>query len=304
MDLKSRNGTYVNHKRIDSDTIIQHGDILHIGDVEMRLIQSQTSDYDSFDESTMTIDFTLSDHFPFGVKELEELLTKEAISPVFQPIVNHDNSLVYGYELLSRGASDALPSKPEMLFRIAESVGMEVKLSELMRNKGIKQAAQYDIPGMLFVNTHPSELQNIDSFLKSLFQINKMFPSINLVVEIHEKAITDLDSIQMLKRRLRTRNMLLAYDDFGVGQSRLLELVEAAPDILKFDMIFIQHIDQAGSAKRELLQQLHQISKKLEIKTLAECVHHRTEYDVCKSIGFDYYQGYFFGKPSPPQTLL
>jgi EAL domain-containing protein (putative c-di-GMP-specific phosphodiesterase class I) len=256
-------------------------------------------DREACDESTMTIDFSLSEQFPFGVKELENLIAKEAVTPVFQPIVNHDNSLVFGYELLGRGACKELPSMPDMLFRIAESVGMEVTLSELMRDKGIQQAAQYGLAGRLFVNTHPSELRHPDVFLDSLFSIHDRFPSVSLAVEIHEKAITDLDSIRRLKKELLARDMLLVYDDFGVGQSRLLELVEAAPDILKFDMILIQHIDRAASAKRELLQQLHRLSKKLDIKTLAECVHKKTEYDVCKGIGFDYYQGFLFGKPVP-----
>lgn len=298
-DLKSRNGTFINRQSIHEPTIINHGDIIHIGDVEMRLIRSTVMDYEPLDDHTVTIDMTLSKNFPAGVRELEELLYHESISPVYQPIVGLDGSYIYGYELLGRGASKSLPESPQDLFKIAESVGLEVGLSEMMRNKGIAEAAKHDFYGQLFVNTHPAELKNIDVLLDSLKSIKTKFHSCRLVLEINEQAITDLYSIKLLKKELLAMEILLAYDDFGVGQSRLLELVEATPHILKFDMSLINHIDQADLAKRELLNQLHKLSKKLRIKTLAECVSKQEEYNVCRSIGFDLYQGYYFGKPVP-----
>lgn len=297
-DLKSRNGTYLNRNRIDRPTVLQHGDILHIGDVEMRLIQSEAED-EPEDDTTMTIDVDFMAHFPLGIKELEELLQHESVMPVFQPIVDSENRVVYGYELLGRGSGEADLTEPKTLFQIAESVGREVALSELMRRKGIEQAAQNRLPGRLFVNTHPRELQHIDDLLRSVREARQSFSSTRLVLEIHEQAITDLDTIRDLKNELRSMDVLLAYDDFGAGQSRLLELSEAVPDILKFDMMFIHSIDQARRGRRELLQQLNRFSKRLGIRTVAECVDQQAEYDACRSIGFDFYQGYLFGEPRP-----
>jgi EAL domain-containing protein (putative c-di-GMP-specific phosphodiesterase class I) len=298
VDLNSRNGTFVNHRRIYEATSIRHGDILHIGCVEMRLMKSEAEDSTASDDGTMTIDVDFSDYFPFGVRELEELLSKEMISPVFQPIVGHDRNHVIGYELLGRGASAALPEDPTALFKIAESAGLHVKLSELMRNTGIERAAECGMQKLLFVNTHPTELLDIDGLLHSLHKIKKRFPSPPLVLEIHERAITNVDSIRMMKKELQAMGILLAFDDFGVGQSRFIELIEATPDI-KFDLVLIQYIDRADPSKMNLVRQLHQLSKKLDIKTIAEGVHQQREYDVCRSIGFDYFQGFLFGKPAP-----
>lgn len=299
VDLKSHNGTYVNHDRIHKPTRIEHGDIIHIGDVEMRLIQPQANDHTVIDDGTMTIDIDLTNHFPFGVRELEELLAKEMLLPVYQPIVNHAGSDIVGYELLGRGASQNLPRSPEALFHIAESIGLEVELSEAMRNKGIEKATQRGFQGLIFVNTHPAELKNIDALICSLKAIKKEFSSIKLALEVHERGITNPESIRVLKRELVSLDILLAFDDFGVGQSRLLELVEATPDILKFDKTLIRGIHRADSSKLDLVKGLHRLAKKLKIKTLAECVHDQREYKVCRSLGFDYYQGYLFGRPAP-----
>lgn len=299
VDLNSHNGTFVNHQRIHEATPIQHGDILHIGNVEMRLIRSDSEEDDDTDEGTLTIDAGLSEHFPSGVRELEELLTKAMISPAYQPIVGPCGHPVVGYELLGRGASSALPSYPKALFTIAESVGLEVKLSELMREKGIETAAKHGMRQRLFVNTHPRELKDMDGLLSSLHGMKTRFPSLPLAVEIHEQAITDLDSIRLMKNEMQGMDIELAFDDFGVGQSRLIELAEATPDIIKFDISLIHEIDRAEPTKIHLVHQLHQLSKSLEIKTLAECVHQQQEYEACRDIGFDYFQGFLFGKPSP-----
>ncbi|MEH6549272.1 MAG: EAL domain-containing protein [Pseudomonadales bacterium] len=114
---------------------------------------------------------------------------------------------------------------------------------------------------------------------------------------------TDLKDMRIIKDELNKMSIMLAYDDFGVGQSRLLELVEATPDFLKFDLLMIQDINLAGPDKFDLVRQLHDMAKRLNIATIAECVSQQEEYDICRSIGFDHYQGFLFSVPKSPDEL-
>jgi EAL domain-containing protein (putative c-di-GMP-specific phosphodiesterase class I) len=296
-DLGSKNGTYVNHKLIGGATPLAHGDIIHLGDVEMRLMLSNKSRDEEQCESTVMVTPDLSNKFPFGAKELSEIIDGGHITTAFQPIVFKQNRGNYGYEILGRGTSELLPKSPGALFSVAESVGLDIKLSELMRNKGIELAAKIGLKGPLFVNTHPSELRDPDLLMASIEAMRRRFPTTDVLLEIHEQAISDVQAIKSIKQELKKMDILIAYDDFGVGQSRLLELVEATPDVLKFDMMLTQDIHLAEPAKLELVQQLHDLAKRLNIQTLAECVSKQEEHDVCEGIGFDLYQGYLFGEP-------
>ena len=76
--------------------------------------------------------------------------------------------------------------------------------------------------------------------------------------------------IAELRALLLERNIALAYDDFGAGQARLLQLAEAPPHYLKFDQRFISGLDQAPPAKRRLLQSLLSLARELLVKTVAE----------------------------------
>ena len=92
--------------------------------------------------------------------------------------------------------------------------------------------------------------------------------------------------------------MQLAYDDFGAGQARLLELTEVPPDVLKFDRGLIQNIDSASRPRLEIIRGLVGVAKSMEITTLAEGVETEAEHQVCLELGFDQGQGFLYGRPA------
>jgi EAL domain-containing protein (putative c-di-GMP-specific phosphodiesterase class I) len=94
----------------------------------------------------------------------------------------------------------------------------------------------------------------------------------------------------------------VAYDDFGAGQSRLLELVKAPPDYLKFDASLIREIHQASGHQRRMLQFLVQMAADVPTIPLAEGIEKLEEADICLDLGFRLAQGYFFGRPAPAEV--
>ena len=68
---------------------------------------------------------------------------------------------------------------------------------------------------------------------------------LQVVVELHERAVTDVNLLQMLSRCCRNSGLKLAYDDFGAGEARLLELADVPPDFIKLDRGLIAGIDQS-----------------------------------------------------------
>jgi EAL domain-containing protein (putative c-di-GMP-specific phosphodiesterase class I) len=98
---------------------------------------------------------------------------------------------------------------------------------------------------------------------------------------------------------LNDLDMLLVYDDFGAGQSRLIELLDSVPDIVKFDIAIIQNIQQRSEASRSMVETLVKMARDAGIRTLAEGVESREEAEACSAIGFELAQGFYFGYPAP-----
>jgi EAL domain-containing protein (putative c-di-GMP-specific phosphodiesterase class I) len=306
-DLGSRNGSFVNRVQVQDAALVE-GDIVHFADFEFRVGRSDLSESKPesgpFGHST-TVAVKRPDlphRFLEGTRELRELLGQEQVTTVFQPIVLLARGTIAAYEALGRGLHPGLPDGPLELLRIAESIGREAELSRLFRRKAVELAVtRRDLP-TVFLNTHPVELAR-PGLLESLDELRHAAPQLDLALEIHESVLSRAPAIAELRGLLLERNIALAYDDFGAGQARLLELAEAPPHYLKFDQRFISGLDQAPLAKRRLLQSLLTLARELLVKTVAEGIETAAEARVCAEIGFTHAQGFHMGRPRPMAEL-
>jgi len=296
-DLKSTNGTFINRETVRGEARIKQGDILHIADIALRLTCETVSQ--RVDNISTQLDIAgAATKLPLGILEIEELLASKSVSSVFQPVYHCDEAHIFAFEILGRGTHAKLPKAPGALFKIAESCDCEIALVELLRQDGVRRAAASGVSSKFFINIHPRELEDPGRLLDSLRAACDEFPGLQLVLEIHERAVTDLRGMKRMRSVLDALGVGLAYDDFGAGQTRLLELAEVPPDFLKFDIRLIKGVN-TSPARKEMLAMLLSLSKKMNIKTLAEGISNEKEADVCRALEFDLLQGFYYGRPAP-----
>ena len=304
-DLGSTNGTFVNRKGVE-DAALEEGDVLHFADFEFRLgrgSEPKAPPPSSEEPTTAALrKVELPHRLAAGTRELRELLRDGLVHAVYQPIVQLPRGSVAAYEALGRGRHPGLPEGPLELFRIAESIGEEAALSRLFRRKAIELVAARRDPPALFLNTHPVEFKQ-PGLLESLDEVRTLAPRIDLTLEIHESVLTRPAALAELRGLLLERNVALAYDDFGAGQARLLELAEAPPHYLKFDRRLVTGLDQAPQPKRRLMQSLVGLARDLLVRTVAEGIETAAELEACNQLGFAYAQGYQLGRPRPVDQI-
>jgi EAL domain-containing protein (putative c-di-GMP-specific phosphodiesterase class I) len=293
IDISSRNGTFVNGKRLlQSQSQVVHGDdLLQFGAAVFRLQlqgQSQPS-LNATCQSENVGDLALA------LAQFEKLVSDGSVVPVYQPIVTADTCEVFAYEALARSRLFGL-DKPAQMFQAAEYFHMEAELSRLLRREELATTTGTPLPH-LFLNTHPTELSDFKDLIVSLREIRAARPDQPLTIEVHEAAAADIATMKMLRLVLDDLKMRLAYDDFGAGQARLHELVDARPDYVKFDRKMITHFDKAEAGRRQLIESLVKMCKQLDIVTLAEGVETAGEAEACRQIGFELMQGFYFGRP-------
>ncbi|MFQ5589254.1 MAG: EAL domain-containing protein [Nitrospiria bacterium] len=296
-DLNSTNGTFINRKPVKGEVALKEGDILHIANIELRLSCEPMNRV--LEDTSTHLDLGGSaTNLPVGWVELEELLTGAKVTSDFQTIYDSKDESPFAFEILGRGAHPKLPRSPAALIKIAEGAGCELALVELLRFDGVMRADASKSPLEFFINIHPRELDDPARLLNSIQRVREKFPKPKLILEVHEQAVTNLKVIKMLREELTDLEVGMAYDDFGAGQTRLLELAEMPPDYLKFDIALIKNIDRAA-ARKEMVELLVRLSKRMHIKTLAEGVSNAEEAAACRALGFDYLQGFHYGQPTP-----
>ena len=92
-------------------------------------------------------------------------------------------------------------------------------------------------------------------------------------------------------------------DDFGSGYSSLDVLQSIPFDLIKFDMSFMQKLDEGDSGKI-ILTELMKMATSLGVDTVCEGVETPEQVAFLQEIGCSKLQGYFFEKPLPMARIL
>jgi EAL domain-containing protein (putative c-di-GMP-specific phosphodiesterase class I) len=307
VDENSTNGTFVNRHRVEGYCLLKKNDIIHFAGAEFKLRQIQVERHSvlPFDQmNTMFIEGTksLSEYFVPNEAEFDELIMGNGLSGAIQPIVDAKTRKIVAYELLGRASHPHLPKTPIELFSLARAMDREAELSLAFREFGIKKFAQHVQGSQLFINAHPKEMFS-EVFLASLRHQHQSMPGVQIVVEIHESAVTDVRQLRRFVNQLASLDILFAYDDFGSGQARLLELADVPAHFVKFDMSLIHSLDKASPRKQKLVKDLVQMVLTTGSAPLAEGVESDEEASTCVGMGVQLIQGFLTGLPIQAESL-
>lgn len=289
-DLGSTNGTYVNGEAITGQVEINEDDIVQFATIVFR------AGSDDVQSVGNTITEDVCDQ-ALAIIQFERLISDGGLYPHFQPIVTLADQKRIGYEVLGRSRLFGLHSPHEM-FTAASQLNMEAQLSEAFRQRGVEIGTAFGSETNLFVNTHPKELDRNELY-DSLKTLRESAPEQTITLEIHEAASTNLSMMRELRAFLKDHDIKLAFDDFGVGRARLVELSEVRPEYLKFDMKLTKNIETAPASRQELVALFANMVNSLGIKTLAEGVETRECHEILVEMGFELGQGFYYGRPSP-----
>jgi len=111
------------------------------------------------------------------------------------------------------------------------------------------------------------------------------FPHEHIVLEVLEDIAVD-DSILDSLHSLKQQGFMLALDDF-ILRDDTAPMVEFA-DYVKLDILALSDAE---------LRRHVEALKPYGVKLLAEKVETHSQYETCRTYGFDYFQGYFFSRP-------
>ena len=234
---------------------------------------------------------------------IRESLENDWVIPFFQPIVNQCGEVVK-YETLMRLESRTEDGEIEYLspfffLDIARKTKQYTPLTERIVTKALDMILQTD--KMISINLSFADIQTKD-INTLLDQLTDKIGANNcscLVFEILEsEVIEDYQILEKFITKFRSKGVKIAIDDFGTGYSNFEYVLTIQPDYLKIDGSLIKdiHTDENALA---LVKSIVTFSKTMNIALIAEFVHNEEVFNICKSLGIDEFQGFYFGKPSP-----
>lgn len=242
-------------------------------------------------------------------ERLQEIILKENVTTVFQPIVDLRRKTVLGYEALSRGPAGTELESPYMLFDIATESDLLFELDRLCRRKALLAARVLDPSYMLFVNTLPMTIR--DPEFRGKFMIDFLeginLPPSRIVLEITERLAIENYSLFLEAMHYFTDiGFAVAVDDMGAGYSGLEKIVHLKPHYLKFDLLMVRDI-HISFVKREMLKAMLSLAANVDVRVIAEGIETKEELATLLELGIEFGQGFLFSpgraEPPPPHAI-
>lgn len=222
----------------------------------------------------------------------------------YQPIVSLPDHRISHYEVLLRlREENGELIYPGAFLEIAERFGLIRDVDEwVIRNAIAEQARSIrdGLPVTLAINLSGRHFGDPDfvTLVRECLAESQADPA-RLIFEVTETAaVENLTAAERFIEPLRELGCRLALDDFGVGYSSFHYLKNLPVDMIKIDGSFIRHLHQ-NRADQAIVRAITDLSRGMDIQTVAEFVENRAILDKLEELGVDYAQGYHIAMPGP-----
>ena len=241
-------------------------------------------------------ELTLSSHQARSVEQISNIISRDNMTMVFQPIHRLADNRVIGVEALSRFPDSELRG-PDEWFAEAAEVGLGEDL-ELAAMRAALRCLK-DLPEDIYLAINASPQVLLSGKLKDLL---RDIPPGRVVLEVTEHAI--IDDIALLRRALKPlrAKVKIAVDDAGAGYSGLCQILDICPDIIKLDRSLTSGINK-DPARAALASALMMFGREIGSQIVAEGVEKAGELSTLKRLGIQCAQGYYLARPKPLAAL-
>jgi EAL domain-containing protein (putative c-di-GMP-specific phosphodiesterase class I) len=190
------------------------------------------------------------------VGEEQGLVSQDAISVIFQPVVEVGTNEVFGYKTLICN-SKGEPCTPD-LYRKYDSLGRLNELKLFCFGVQIQKAEEMGLD-RVFINVDSDLLREIES-------LPKPQGTMEVVLEISDlRGLGEFETSQGIFIKGRAQGFQFAINDFGAGFISLPIIARLCPEYIKFDLSgMVQAIawDELKVVSENLLTALKSYSRK------------------------------------------
>ena len=225
--------------------------------------------------------------------------TGSNINMFYQPIINLGDEKAEYYEALLRikNGNEIIPPGP--IFQLIEARKLDYELDRVIFQQIARDLKHGIIPVNTGVSVNVSGPSIINTHIVEQLSIFVPFLShYKIVLEITETTlITNIDHATENINKLKNLGFLIALDDFGSGYSSISYLSTMPVDIVKFDITLIRQLED--EKQFSIISHLAKMIMETGHLLVAEGIETEQLKEKIKHLGFNYAQGYIYGKPSP-----
>lgn len=220
---------------------------------------------------------------------------------IFQPIVDLATRQIMHYEVLSRFHQTS-EGGPAEVIQFAEETGLIEEFDLALCYKVIdyvRKMKRMGTPLTLALNISGRTLDTDSNAAKLVEQLTAAKDAARqIIIELNEtKSIINLEKVEQILANLKEVGYRICLDDFGAGASGYQYLRAFNVDYVKIDGAYVREMERADY-RPTFLMSMVRLCDDLGIKTIGEHVETQFQAEFLKSLGANFGQGYYFGRPT------
>lgn len=232
---------------------------------------------------------------------VDAIIDESRIRTHYQPIVQvtPQTTTILGHELLSRGVNEegGLVS-PFQLFEAARARHKLFALDRVCRMQAVKNAAGLT-DQLIFINFIPTAIYVPEHCLATTFALIQEIgvqPEQVVFEVVESDEVDDIEHLKNILHYYRDHGFKYALDDVGTGANDLKKLASLEPHFVKLAREYVDGV-RDDPAKQQVARSVLQIAHQLHSQPLAEGVEHQEDLAYLTALGYELFQGYYFGRP-------
>jgi len=231
-------------------------------------------------------------------------LKHKEIMLCYQPQYNSQQKIIGAEVLVRWNSPDFGQISPAEFIPVAEKTGLIIELGMYIIEEAFKTLAIWEKEGIeleqLAINISVRQFFH-SSFAKDIEKLCEQYLNEHtkrkIVLEVTESIlIEDIGRIIAVMNKLIDLGISFSMDDFGTGYSSLSSLREMPIAELKIDRSFVGHLGEYESDEL-MITTILSMANIFSLKTVAEGLETKEQFDFLLANGCTIFQGYYFSKP-------
>jgi len=240
----------------------------------------------------------------YWIKTLKSALHDNRIIPYYQPIINNVDNTVEHFEVLCRLKDEnGNIIDADKFIKAAEVVGLITKITRLIIDNSFKHFSTNSYKFSINIcsyDLHENYLLELLKYKCDLFNID---PSRVYLELVGESSVQSSEGLITQINALRNVGFHIGIDDVSIDYSIFSRMLRLNADFIKIDKTFIHELSE-NQSHQEIIGTIVEFAKKSGMKTVAEHVETIEELRIVSTLGVDYSQGYFVGKPNDDTVII
>jgi diguanylate cyclase (GGDEF)-like protein len=237
--------------------------------------------------------------------DLRRALANCEFEVYYQTVFSFESGMICGAEALVRWIHPERGMvRPDQFIPLAEELGLIVPIGEWVLRTACTQAAKWPSNLKLAVNLSAAQFKrgNLLAIVRGALADSGLAPE-RLELEITESVLLTQNAYNLaLLRSLKELGVAIVLDDFGTGFSSLSYLRMFPFDTIKIDRSFVCDMSTREDCAA-IVSAVTTLSRTLGIRTTAEGVETREQFELLRAAGCTLAQGFMLSRPRPAAEL-